>query len=507
MSNRFDFGGVNLRADEDGSKGRPRSETPFCVAILGDFSGRASRGISEPRTVGQRRPYLIDRDNFDEVMSKLKIELHLPSGGDGPVVFRFSEMDDFHPDRLLQTEPFQQLRDLREQLQDPNRFVSAAEKAGLLRPQATPAPPRVQNVVAPSAARLASGSLLDELVEETESRLPERSKRTDALHDFARQLSAKYAVSTPDARQPEVIAAVDRAIGDAMRAILHHPEFQALEAIWRSTFLLARRLDTGSQLRLYIFDISGHELAADLHEGEGIEETGLYHLLVEEAIQTPGADPWSLVLASYRFEAEDRDIQQLSRMAKIAHVAGAAVVTEASPTIVGCRSLAETPHPRDWNTKDVQSWAALRALPEASSLAMALPRFLLRLPYGSRTSALESIEFEEFAAAPEHGQYLWGNPAFAVGLMLSQSFGEAGWEMQPGSVAQVNDLPLHVYVGRDGPESKPCAEVLLTDEAVQRILDRGLIPLISYKGRDSVRAGRFQSVAEGGRALGGRWEA
>ena len=47
MPNTFDFGGINLTAGGDTSGARPTAETPFNIAILGDFSGRASRGISD----------------------------------------------------------------------------------------------------------------------------------------------------------------------------------------------------------------------------------------------------------------------------------------------------------------------------------------------------------------------------------------------------------------------------------------------------------------------------
>ena len=79
--------------------------------------------------------------------------------------------------------------------------------------------------------------------------------------------------------------------------------------------------------------------------------------------------------------------------------------------------------------------------------------------------------------------------------------------MHPGSVAQIDRLPLHLYSTGGESESKPCAEVLFTEDAVQRILDNGLIPLVSYKGRDSVRIARFQSIAEGDapKPLAGRW--
>ena len=127
MSKRFDFGGVNLWASEEPVLARPTSETPFSIAILGDFSGRANRGLSEPQTVGERRPYLVDRDNLDEVLSKLRPELALATESKIPLVFEFSELDDFHPDRLYQNEAFQKLKRLRERLEDPSTFSQVAE--------------------------------------------------------------------------------------------------------------------------------------------------------------------------------------------------------------------------------------------------------------------------------------------------------------------------------------------------------------------------------------------
>jgi type VI secretion system protein ImpC len=505
MTNRFDFGGVNLRADEESAVARPASETPFCISILGDFSGRANRGLVEPKTIGERRPYLVDRDNFDEVLSKLDPELRLPTDGGDPLVFRFSELDDFHPDRLFENKAFQRLTGLRERVQDSSRFAEIAEELGLR--HASARDKETPRISPPSPARLASGSLLDEMIEQTESRIAvEPARKADEVHEFARQLAAKYAVSAPDPRQPDIVAAVDRAIGDTMRVILHHPDFQALEAIWRATFLLVRQIETGARLKIYLIDVSKQELAADLNASDDFRKSRIFRLLVEKAVETPGADPWAVVVGNFNFGSDSGDTELLAKVAAIAQRAGAAFLAEADPSVLGCCSLEVAPHPRDWNDSKAQdSWKQLRSRSESASVALALPRFLLRLPYGTKTSPLESFEFEEFSGLPSHNGYLWGNPAFAVALLLGQSFNEAGWEMRPGSLSQIANLPLHTYQFEGDSQLKPCAEVQLTEEAVERILDLGLIPLISYKGRDSVRVGRFQSIAEPQRPLAGRW--
>ena len=84
-----------------------------------------------------------------------------------------------------------------------------------------------------------------------------------------------------------------------MRALLHAPDFQAMEAAWRAVFLLVRRLETGTQLKLYLIDISKAELAADLDSAEDSGSSGLSRLLVDRkcwyAGRRPmGPDRWQL---------------------------------------------------------------------------------------------------------------------------------------------------------------------------------------------------------------------
>ena len=228
---------------------------------------------------------------------------------------------------------------------------------------------------------------------------------------------------------------------------------------------------------------------------------------MEQSVETPGAEPWAIIVGNYTFGDGSDDLDLLSRMAGIAHRAGAPFLAEASARLLGCDSLASSPHPREWKMPQelARGWAELRRQPEADSVGLALPRFLLRLPYGKKTLPLESFDFEEFPELPVHEDYLWANPAFAVALLLAQSFSETGWEMRPGMMTEIDRLPLHVY-GKEGEsESKPCAEILLTEDAAERLLEQGLIPLVSFKDRDLVRVMRFQSIADPPRGLAGRW--
>lgn len=506
------FGEIRL----DVETGRQRAaierkpDSPFRIALLGDFSGRAGRGICETGAkLASRRVISIDRDNFDEVLARIAPQLRLPLAGGGEVALQFKEIDDFRPDALFEgVDVFRKLKELRARLADSRTFAEAAAELGA---GIGPAAEAVRPVEAPNAPTTAAGgSLLDQIVVGSGSRpLAAPVRRPDELREYVRQLVEPHLVPGADPRQPELLAKVDAASGDALRNLLHHPAFQALEAAWRAALFLVRRVETDANSKLYLTDVSKAELAADLASAEDLRLTGVYKLLVEKSVETAGAEAWSVLAGNFTFEPTREDALLLARLATIARAAGAPFIGGAGPQVLGFASFGEMPETRKWaGPSDAQAWSALRALPQAAYVGLAMPRFLLRLPYGKHTDPVERFAFEEMPSGTgEHESYLWGNSSLLCALLLAQSFSEAGWQMRPGMHQDVDGLPLHVFK-RDGESmAKPCAEALLTEPAIQRMLELGVMPLVSPVGRDAVRLVRFQCLADPPAPLAGPWGA
>ncbi len=504
---------VNLTAGGTAAGGEIDEQSPFKIAILGDFSGRASRGLFDSKSLASRKPILIDRDNFDEVMARLAPELHLNlvAGQEHRVAIPFRELDDFHPDKLVpKLELFGVLREVRKRLSNAKTFAAAAEEVrswlGVKRPEPEKGP------TAPAAApsEPASENLLEQILGDSKNwAASAESPEARQWKAYIQQLAAPYALPKEDPQQAELIAVVDELAGEQLRTVLHHRDFQALEAAWRGAFFLVRRLETDATLKLYLLDVARSELAADLASVEDLQESAIYRLLVEPTVNTPGGQPWAVLIGNYTFDASQEDVELLGRMGKIARAAGAPFFAGASPRVLGCHSLANSAEPRDWpalDTDDVERWAALRTLPEASSLGLALPRFLLRQPYGKGADRVEQLAFEELPGTPKHESYLWGNPAFVCACLLGQAFTRYGWSFRPGVVQEVDGLPLHTYRDAEGESAlKPCAEVVLNDRAAAAVADKGIMPLRSVQGSDAVRLGGFFSVAEPTKALAGPW--
>jgi type VI secretion system protein ImpC len=203
-----------------------------------------------------------------------------------------------------------------------------------------------------------------------------------------------------------------------------------------------------------------------------------------------------------------QDVEVLANMARIARAARAPFIAGAHTLLLGCPSLVTSPDPHGWKEDPVaqEAWQQVRQLPEAAFLGLALPRLLLRLPYGKNAATTEQFAFEEMPAGAPHDNYLWGNPAFACALLLGQSFSQSGWNLRPGELSEIDRLPVAIYQEEDERLQKPCAEVLLTHRAIDEMLNKGLMALLSQKDRDAVRLGRFQSVASPPTPLGGRWQ-
>ena len=64
---------------------------------------------------------------------------------------------------------------------------------------------------------------------------------------------------------------------------------------------------------------------------------------------------------------------------------------------------------------------------------------------------------------------------------------------------------MHSYVEDDESKMKPCAEAFLSVRSGEVMLASGLMPVLSFKGRDAVRVMRIQSIADPPKALCGRW--
>jgi type VI secretion system protein ImpB len=114
---------VHITYDVETEGAVVQKELPFVVGVLGDFSGRPTEPLP---SLKDRKFVQIDRDNFDEVMGRMrpalsfKVENTLQGNGSEMLVeLKFRSMDDFEPAAIAEQIPaIKSLLEVRNRLRD-----------------------------------------------------------------------------------------------------------------------------------------------------------------------------------------------------------------------------------------------------------------------------------------------------------------------------------------------------------------------------------------------------
>jgi pilus assembly protein FimV len=470
----------------------------FRMAVFGDFTGRAARGLMETgEGLANRKPIPLDVDTIDEIIEGFGTTLVLPIGEGGTgVEIKLKEMDDLHPDELYDNvELFEAISGVRQQLGVGSMADKAVERLkSWSETYATPIklPKRSAGSSMPTNMKLTD---FQALIGDTRGTLTQAGP-ADAL---IAQIIGPHVVKAPDAGAAAMKTAVDEALSSAMNLILHHPEFQAIESQWRSLDLLARRIETDSKLEIVLYDVSAEELAADLAAQEDLSESGLFKLVTDVMDPEEGAGGFSALFGLYTFEETPPHAELLARIGQVGLHVDAPFFSAMAPNYLDVAT--EDRHPLVAKT-----WDTLRQTPEAAYVALASPRFLLRQPYGAKSDPVYAFEFEEFSPREGLKGMLWANPVILIAILLAGTYKKDGKAMDLGSMMALGDLPFFYVNDRYGDQvALPCTERNLTSDPAQATLGRGYMPVLWIKGRNEIRLGSFRSL--GGATIAGPWEA
>ena len=291
-----------------------------------------------------------------------------------------------------------------------------------------------------------------------------------------------------------MIAAIDRKLSEQVNLILHHPDFGKLESAWRGLHYMVNNTETDEQLKIRVMSISKQDLGKTLkrYKGTAWDQSPLFKKLYEEEYGQFGGEPFGAIVGDYHFDHSPPDVELLGEMAKVAASAHAPFITGAAPTVMQMDSWQELANPRDltkiFTTPEYAAWRSLRESDDARYLALCMPRFLGRLPYGAKTSPVDAFNFEEDTVGAEHDKYTWCNAAYAMATNINRSFKLYGWCSRIRGVESggaVENLPSHTFPTDDGGVDMKCpTEIAISDRREAELSKNGFLAMIHRKNSD-----------------------
>ena len=345
----------------------------------------------------------------------------------------------------------------------------------------------------PQAA--AGGSLLDEILSES------RIKPTDEGYDVARQgvaaFIAEMLAPTKAAEKVDrsavdaMIAELDRRLSAQVNEILHHPEVQKLESAWRSLRWSIERIDFRENVRVEILPVDKGTLQADLDDAPDLTKCGFYKTVYSNEYGVFGGKPFGVMNLNYDFGPGPQDVEMLRKIGAVAAMSHVPVLANASPEFFGDTSFQGLPNLRDLRSvfegPQYARWRGFRDSEDARYVGLAMPRFLLRLPYGEKTVPVKAFNFSE-DVVDHHDRYLWGYASNALVTRIADSFAKYRWApniIGPQSGGTVEALPLHQYEAMGEIQTKIPTEILITERREFELSEEGFIGLVYRKDADN----------------------
>lgn len=459
MSGRLDFEyGFNSHSAQPLD-----AREPMRVYFLGDFS--AAKANAE--NASSHKILNIDIDNFDQVMTKLNPSICLPSGHQ----LTFNELEDFHPDNLINTAVFKNLRRLKRELSNPNTAEQAANEVMTQFQLDAQQNAKGADIDAAQEAPNADNNdaMFERLLGQKQSApatsAPAATGKVNIgnLDLFLTQLLKPHIINDTKPEHQSLLAMIDQALQELMNSILHSKQFQALESAWRGVrdVIFSEEYDEEEQF-FYLIDADRTALNKAI-AGDSVLVSKMSQHFKDTDVTT-----YDVLVADHQFSASDEDITALNYLASLGEALKCHVVSGADASLV--------------NSPDGSLWQEFRQTPQASHVALAYPRVLMRIPYGKKHEEVEGFAFEEFGASHQHDELLWGNSAFATARLLIRKYHSQG-AVDP----HISELPAYVYAVDNENKLHPCAEYLLSEMQLTEIRNQGISAFASFRNKNCIR--------------------
>lgn len=288
----------------------------------------------------------------------------------------------------------------------------------------------------------------------------------------------------------DMIAAIDEKISSQLDAVIQADEFKKMESSWRGLKFLIDRTDFSQNIAIELISTTKDELIEDFEDAPDVTRSGLYKHVYSAEYGQFGGKPYAAIIGGYNVDPTAQDMKLLQDMASVSAMSHAPFVTAAGPKFFGLDSFKGMPALKDLESifegPQYVKWNGFRETDDSRNVALTVPRFMLRSPYGE-DNPVKEFDYQE-GIGTEFEKLCWGNATYAFAANMSRSFAKYRWcpnIIGPQSGGEVLDLPVYKYQENGETKIYSPTEVMLSDRQEFELAEQGFIGLIARKGTDN----------------------
>jgi len=307
----------------------------------------------------------------------------------------------------------------------------------------------------------------------------------------------------PQAVLNELLGEVDELLSDQVNEVIHHKDFQSLEATWRGLYYLVSKTPPDNLIKFQLLDVTKEELLDDFQSNTNEIYSTLFAKVHEEEYGMYGGQPFGLLVGDFEFSHDTRDVALLTSVSKVAAAAHAPFIAAVSPQMFKWKDFTQLQYKTGLSDifdpdsdPSYAPWKSFRESEESRYVGLCMPHMLLREPYRPPEKGREGLfKFEEQVTteqgdseAVDHSKFLWGNAAYALATRMTEAFFNYRWCVSirgPRGGGLVTGLPTYTFLTDEGDVAQTCpTEIAITQSREYELSELGFITLVHCKNTD-----------------------
>ncbi|MGA2262636.1 MAG: type VI secretion system contractile sheath large subunit [Acidobacteriota bacterium] len=264
------------------------------------------------------------------------------------------------------------------------------------------------------------------------------------------------------------------ALGEQLDEILHHPEFQRMEACWLGLDRLCKAVAGKEGVLLEVLPATRKTLKESFHQK-----------VFEPEYQGTAEVPLSAAYFDYRFSHEPADLPLLEALAGDCAALQVPMIAPVAPAFFQLKNLAHLPNLPDvaamLQSPAYANWRRFQTDPMARWVCLTANRYLARETYSLSKASGASVDYVEKADAAHPDSYLWAEAGWLVLANLGRSFAAYrhcvvidGMSLE----AAHTNLPVRPFPKKANVMVPSPTEILIDDNKAWEIVRGGITMLV-----------------------------